>query len=281
MTELVPPRVNRAEGERLDGLVLASMDIGRAHPAIWAGKLVPLAADGRGGLPGDTHRVATLCWSMTPLDQSTTAGAQQAELARRAVHVHERLRVDEWCIEQQLPHNRATGRSENVAAYGLQCAVLGALSTRPSAGEGGEGEREGGGVREGGERERERSDTTSSSPAPAPRRVYVRSPRHKFGVLGVDKRLLADKRRRKQLVVRVGRRLLEATGTARPGTRMGEVLAQAGSKQDDLFDAMLMGMCGLLERDAKARRPRCANLLAFLRREAQASATAAQSIVKK
>lgn len=226
----VPLTVTRKHGADADQMVVCAIDIGHDNPAHWIGSLAPPHDAGR----GSQWTLAFHAWSTDPLAADAPATAQQAELARRMTEEQRRDVVTDWAIEQQLPHNRVTGRSENVSAYGLQSALVGALVARPGA---------------------------------ATRRVYVRSPRHKFSVLGVDKRLLSKKVTRKRFTTRLTDYYVGKY--THPDSPVRTIWYDAAPKQDDLADAFLMGAADLLELDARAPQPRCAPLLADLRHQSQ------------
>ena len=231
-----PLTVTRAHGAGADQMVMCAIDIGHDNPAYWIGSLASphdTALEDTGRDDGQ-WALAFHAWSTSPLSADAPATAQQAELARRMTDERRRNVVTDWAIEQQLPHNRVTGRSENVGAYGLQSALVGALVARPGT---------------------------------ATQRVYVRSPRHKFTVLGVDKRLLAKKAVRKRFATRLAGYYVD--NYTHPSSPVRAIWRDAAPKQDDLADAFLMGATDLLELDARAAQPRCAPLLADLRRQSQ------------
>lgn len=222
--------VTRANGATVNEMVVCAVDIGRANPAYWVGALIPPPNQPQSQ---QGWRLAVGAWDRTPLPEGT-ATQQQASLVRRLCSLEHYNQVTDWSIEQQLPHNRITGRSENVAAYGLQAALFGGLVARPGA---------------------------------RTRRVFVRSPQHKFHVLGVDRRLISKKATRKRLTTQLANyyvRKYTATGsTAR------RVWDEARPKQDDMADVLISGAIELLELDARAKQPRAAALLNDLSTQAQ------------
>lgn len=235
-TVIAPRTVTRANGALVAHIRVGAVDIGRENPALWIGQVRRHPATGVAYVGFDE-------WAHAPLPAGT-ATQQQGELVARVLGTPGAAAVTDWMVEQQKPVNHATGGAENVSAYGLQSALVGALCAVS-----------------------ERADATPPPSALGARHVFVRSPKHKFGVLGVDKRLIAKKAERKRRVRRIAdayvRDYLPTDGEAARRWRA------AAPKQDDMADAFLSGVCYLLELDARAKQPQLTPLLEALRRYAQ------------
>jgi hypothetical protein len=190
-------------------LSVFSADMGECNFAFWVG-----------AYNAATQRVDTQAWIHTSL-LGDTPGAVQAYMVERVLSNSAAARATDYMIEQQKPINHATKMAENISAYGLQCALNGALCA------------------------------ATRLRAANERRVFVRSPQHKFHVLGVE--CPKSKPQRKALAKRLAFNYLSRYES--PQSPAWRIWNASQHKQDDLADCLVSGLTYLIELDARAPQP--------------------------
>lgn len=167
------------------------------------------------------QRIETLSWPRFSL-LGDTASSRWAYMTEAVLTDQEAARCSDYMIEQQKPINAISKHAENIGAYGLSAALGGALCA-----------------------------ATRLRPLAA-RRIFVRSPMHKFHVLGIEcpKKKLERKKLSRRLALNY---LVRCEPTKNLAWR---VWLANSDKQDDMADAMVSGMAYLIELDEQSPQPK-------------------------